>query len=300
MKKIKRIINAQPSQDGDGVKIFRSIGSHQLIDTDPFLLLDELKSDDANDYMGGFPSHPHRGFETVTYMLEGQMRHKDSAGNEGVIRAGDIQWMTAGRGIIHSEMPEQDAGRMWGFQLWINLPASEKMRAPRYQEIASATIPEVSLNSAAASAGKVRVLAGEYINDEGSITKGAVGDIITNPLMLDIKLPRDEELTLNLPPKHNIVIYVYKGAIEIDGALIKSQQLAQLEVAENTSDDISDDKKSSLLIKHHEAVKDSDAGFLLIGAEPINEPIVRAGPFVMNTKQELQQAYDDFRAGRLA
>jgi hypothetical protein len=294
MKKIKRIIDAQPSQDGDGVKINRSIGSYQLTDTDPFLLLDELKSDDANDYMGGFPSHPHRGFETVTYMLEGQMRHKDSAGNEGVIRAGDIQWMTAGRGIIHSEMPEQEAGRMWGFQLWINLPASEKMRAPRYQEIASATIPEVGLSSAVLTAGKVRVLAGEYVNDDGSITKGAVGDIVTNPLMLDVKLPEGEQISLNLPAKHNIVIYVYKGAIEIDGALVKSQQLAQLEVCAD------DNKKDLLFIKHHEDAKDGDAGFLLIGAEPINEPIVRAGPFVMNTKQELQQAYDDFRSGRLA
>lgn len=282
---IEKIITAQASSDGDGVKIARSIGSRELVDINPFLLLDELRSDDAADYIGGFPSHPHRGFETVTYMLAGQMRHKDSAGNEGVIRAGDIQWMTAGSGIIHSEMPEQTEGRLWGFQFWINLPAEQKMRAPRYQEIASQDIPEVILDN-----GKVRVLSGEInsasdqktsnkkIRDEK--TSGAIKDIATQPLLLDVQLNEGCWQT-HLPSQHVALVYIYRGEAKIDDKKISAQQLAIL----SAGDEI------------HLQANNQSFGALILAATPINEPIVRSGPFVMNTQEELQQAYNDYRSG---
>lgn len=264
-------INAAATSDGDGVKIARSIGSNLLPQLDPFLLLDELKSDEAADYMGGFPSHPHRGFETVTYMLEGQMRHKDSAGNEGVIRSGDIQWMTAGSGIVHSEMPEQEEGRMWGFQLWINLPAAQKMRAPRYQEIASGDVPEINNDSA-----RIRVLAGEC---DG--VRGSVQDIATQPTLLDLKLKRKHVQRVDIPEKHTTIVYVYKGSLSIEGRELQAQQLGHLSSGESLE-----------LIGGDDGV-----GALILAAAPLNEPVVRAGPFVMNTQQELEQAFSDFRSG---
>ncbi len=317
MRQVEKIINAQASQDGDGVSIFRSIGNHELTDVDPFLLLDEIKSDDATDYIGGFPSHPHRGFETVTYMLEGQMRHKDSVGNEGVIGPGDIQWMTAGSGIIHSEMPEQKAGRLWGFQLWVNLPASDKMRPPRYQEISSQAIPELSVGRLGVST--IRVLAGDYIhdgskdNDENSepqflkensaidVTKGAVNNIVTKPLMLDIHVAQGDTLRLNIPREQAVVAYVYEGRVDMNGITIKTQQLARLSAS---SEIAASDGFDSLLIKNKGSCDDTPlesnvAGVLLIGAVPLGEPIARAGPFVMNSRQELEQAFDDYRNGRL-
>jgi redox-sensitive bicupin YhaK (pirin superfamily) len=272
---ITKIINAQASSDGDGVKISRSIGSHLLTDIDPFLLLDELRSDDAADYMGGFPSHPHRGFETVTYMLEGQMRHKDSTGNEGLIRAGDIQWMTAGSGIIHSELPEQTQGRLWGFQFWINLPADQKMRDPRYQEIASNQIPEWVTED-----GKVRVLAGTITDEHGNIIQGAANDIATQPLLLDVQLNKGDWQT-SIPEQHVALVYVYRGELTIAGSLVQEQQLSVL----STGD---------LLTL---ATQEKPFGALILAAQAINEPITRAGPFVMNTEAELQQAFSDFRSG---
>lgn len=266
-------INAMATSDGDGVKISRSIGSHLLPQLDPFLLLDELKGDEAADYIGGFPPHPHRGFETVTYMLEGQMRHKDSAGNEGVIRSGDVQWMTAGSGIIHSEMPEQHEGRMWGFQLWINLPAEQKMRSPRYQEIASADIPEVT-----GEFGALRVLAGQV----GSVI-GPVTGITTHPMLLDARLEASGAYPVEIPHDHQAVVYVYRGSILIGGRIVKARQLAQLSVGD------------SLQLKAGE----QGAGALVLAAAPLGEPVVRAGPFVMNTEQELQQAFLDYRQGTL-
>lgn len=270
-RSIVTTINALATSDGDGVKIARSIGSGLLPQLDPFLLLDELKSDEAADYMGGFPSHPHRGFETVTYMLEGQMRHKDSAGNEGVIRSGDIQWMTAGSGIIHSEMPEQDEGRMWGFQLWINLPSSQKMRAPRYQEIASSNVPEIKT-----AQGVLRVLAGEV---DGVL--GSVQDIATQPLLLDARLAEGETQALSLPASHTAIVYVYRGSLVIEGRELQAQQLGHLSSGESLAF----------------IAGDSGVGALILAAAPLNEPIVRAGPFVMNTQQELEQAFMDFRSG---
>ena len=270
---IQTTINASPTSDGDGVKISRSIGSHFLPQLDPFLLLDELGSDDAADYIGGFPPHPHRGFETVTYMLEGQMRHKDSAGNEGVIRAGGIQWMTAGSGIIHSEMPEQSEGMLWGFQLWINLPAAQKMRAPRYQEIESANIPEVS-----GDFGTVRVMAGEVDGIAGAVT-----EIATQPTLLDVRLNANGEKTITLPTEHAAFLYVYKGSLSVAGKNLNTQQLGQLTAGEAVT----------------VTAGEKGAGALLIAAAPLNEPIARMGPFVMNTEEQLQKAYNDYRRGEL-
>ncbi len=283
-RQIATIIDAQASSDGDGVKINRSIGTQSVSVLDPFLLLDELKSDDAADYMGGFPSHPHRGFETVTYMLEGNMRHKDSAGNEGVIRSGDLQWMTAGSGIIHSEMPEQEAGRMWGFQFWINLPAEQKMRAPRYQEIPSSNVPEIALTGD--SDGVVRVLAGVAKsqvagadNEADNDVTGAATDIATNPLMLDLKLNAGNWKT-SLPSEHTALIYVYKGQLKCGEETIKARQLAIL----STGDEL-------------EVLADESTGALVLAAQPLNEPVARYGPFVMNTEAEIQQAIKDFQSG---
>lgn len=276
---IEKKIQAQASSDGDGVRIARSIGSRQLVDIDPFLLLDELRSDDAADYIGGFPPHPHRGFETITYMLKGQMRHKDSAGNEGVIRAGDLQWMTAGSGIIHSEMPEQNEGSLWGFQFWLNLPASDKMRSPRYQEIASDKVPELQL--AAPAEGIVRVLAGN-IEHSGQTIVGAATDIVTQPVLLDVQLEAGQWSTA-LPPQHTALVYVYRGALAIAGSHMQEQQLAVL----SSGDEL------TLL------AKEGGFGALVMAAQTINEPIARSGPFVMNTEQEVAQAFDDYRRGRL-
>ena len=272
---IENIINAQASHDGDGVKIARSIGSREITDVNPFLLLDELRSDTATDYIGGFPAHPHRGFETVTYMLAGQMRHKDSAGNEGVVSAGDIQWMTAGSGVIHSEMPEQSQGRLWGFQFWINLPASEKMREPRYQEIVSKHVPELLLPN-----GKVRVLAGEVTGALNNKVSGAISDIVTDPLLLDVQLNEGQWDTA-LSQGHVALIYVYSGELSVQETLLKEQQLAVLSVG------------NMLTI----TANSQPFGALVLAAKPINEPIARSGPFVMNTQSELQQAYRDYRSG---
>lgn len=280
-RKIEKIITAQATSDGDGVKIARSIGSRVLPEANPFLLLDELRSDDAADYMGGFPPHPHRGFETVTYMLEGQMRHKDSVGNEGVIRSGDVQWMTAGSGIVHSEMPEQKEGSLWGFQFWINLPAAHKMREPRYQEIASKNIPELELPQ-----GKVRVITGEVGDLQGGAIQGAVDDIVTEPLLLDIQLESGEWQTA-IPEEHVAMVYVYRGALKVGEQTVQQQQLARLSEGEQ------------LVLQVDESAGES-VGALVFAAAPIDEPIARSGPFVMNTEAELQQAFEDYRSGSFA
>ncbi len=276
---VEKIISAQKTHDGDGVNIARSIGSRELSDIDPFLLLDELRSDDAADYIGGFPPHPHRGFETVTYMLEGQMRHKDSAGNEGVIRAGDIQWMTAGSGIIHSEMPEQTEGRLWGFQFWINLPENQKMRTPRYQEVSSINIPELSLSN-----GKVRVLAGVINSDDNKI-QGAVSEIATHPLLLDVQLEKGQWQT-TLEQHHTALVYVYRGS-----AIIGDKENQQ-EVGEQQLAVLSAGEYLTLQVEGDQSV-----GMLIVAAQALGEPIARSGPFVMNTQAELQQAFNDFRSG---
>ena len=270
---VVQVVQASATSDGAGVKLYRSLGGPHLPELDPFLMLDEFRSDDANDYIAGFPDHPHRGFETVTYMLAGAMRHRDSVGNEGHLRAGGVQWMTAGRGIIHSEMPEQENGLMWGFQLWVNLPAKHKMTQPRYQDLDAADIPQITLPG-----GVMRLIAG----DAGGPT-GAVKDIVTEPLMLDITLSADCGHIQTIPEGHNAFVYVFEGK----GLFGKSSQKlaqSQLGVLNQTGDQL-------------KIATDSGVRFLLLAGKPIGEPIARRGPFVMNTEQEVYQAFLDFQTG---
>jgi len=264
--------------DGDGVKLTRIIGSHELNMLDPFLLLDCFESDDAQDYIGGFPEHPHRGFETVTYLLNGKMRHIDNAGHEGVIESGGVQWMTAGRGILHSEMPEQEDGLLQGFQLWVNLPRSEKMSKPRYQEY----LPESIAIEDLAHGGTVKVISGK--TDKGTV--GPVINDFVSPTYMDISLSDNEAFSQRLSVGHNAFIYVLQGSVNI----------------------ISDqDDKSPLPSKHLGILSDGeqvtiesteqDSRFLLIAGKPLNEPVARGGPFVMNTEAEIRQAFADYQRG---
>ncbi|MBD3648145.1 MAG: pirin family protein, partial [Pseudomonadales bacterium] len=263
-----------------GVKIRRSLGASQAIRHDPFLMLDEFFSDDPRDYLAGFPSHPHRGFETVTYMLDGHMRHEDHLGNRGDLGPGDVQWMTAARGIVHSEMPQQTEGRMRGFQLWINLPANEKMKAASYRDIPASEIPAVQLPGVS-----VRVIAGTLGTEEGT-TDGPVQGPSTEPLYFDIALDANSRFEVPVPAGHNVFVYVYEGRV-------------------HTGD------KDEAIEAHHAGLlsdgdrvtlqsTDSSARLLLIGGKPINEPVVQYGPFVMNTREEIEQALADYREGRLA
>jgi quercetin 2,3-dioxygenase len=275
---VTRIVKAQPTSDGAGVRLFRTIGSQALDSVDPFLLLDEFKSEQSNDYLAGFPDHPHRGFETVTYMLAGSMQHKDHKGNEGNLVAGSVQWMTAGRGIIHSEMPKQDNGLMWGFQLWVNLPAAEKMTAPRYQDIPPENVPETTLDNGT----KIRVIAGESAG-----LRGAVQGIVTDPLYLDVHVPRNTTHSLPVQKGHTALCYVFGGqgqfgATDNDpGQRIVAQQLALLSDGEE------------LTVKtENESVR-----FLLLAGKPLREPIARYGPFVMNTREEIIKAFEDYQRG---
>lgn len=268
-----------PTTDGAGVELVRVIGQPAIMELDPFLLLDAFRSDNPNDYIAGFPSHPHRGFETVTYLLNGRMRHKDNAGNEGIIAAGGVQWMTAGKGIIHSEMPEQENGLLEGFQLWINLPASHKMTAPKYQEYDQDNIPTEDRNNA-----NIKIITGKTSHG----TTGPVVQPLTTPLYLDIKLEANAELTETLAPEHNAFIYVIKGEVRLlnehnEAVLIGRDQLGVLT------------KGESLVLKATEQA----ARFLLIAGKPLNEPIARSGPFVMNTEDEIRQAVYDYHNGQL-
>lgn len=274
-RKIIKVCPGLAASDGAGVKLTRLIGSPEMDMLDPFLLFDNFESDDPDDYIGGFPSHPHRGFETVTYILAGRMRHKDNAGHEGVIAAGDVQWMTAGRGIIHSEMPEQEDGLLQGFQLWVNLPAKDKMMAPRYQEFSAKEIPfEVSDNGVT-----IKVISGE--TDRG--TAGLVRNTSTNPLYLDISLKAGSSLTQSLPEQYNAFIYVIEGAASAgeDGIKAGPRELAIL----GNGDYITI------------MSPDEDSRLLLIAGERLNEPVARAGPFVMNTRAEVLQAFQDYQNG---
>jgi redox-sensitive bicupin YhaK (pirin superfamily) len=278
VRTIERIVHGQPASDGAGVKLLRVIGSQELPEFDPFLLLDEFRSDDAGDYIAGFPEHPHRGFETVTYMLAGRMRHGDNRGNTGLLGPGSVQWMTAGRGIVHSEMPEQDDGLMWGFQLWVNLPAREKLTTPRYQDIAPERIPEVSPQAGST----VRVIAGEFNG-----TLGPVQATATRPLYLDVRLEPHTAFNTLVPESHNAFVYVYDGAISIGqgdrSRVVKRGELAVL--------------SRGLIVAA--AAQGEGARFLTIAGHPLNEPVARYGPFVMNTPEEIRQAFIDYQAGKL-
>jgi len=275
--RIARKIRGRATSDGAGVKLTRVIGGPELPELDPFLLLDEFGTDRAEDYIAGFPSHPHRGFETVTYMLDGRMRHKDNHGNEGLLTPGSVQWMTAGRGLVHSEMPEQESGRMRGFQLWVNLPARDKMTDPKYQEFAPEFIPV----AAPAPGVEVKVIAG--------VVDALVGPIVqpaTDPLYLDISLQAGNSWEYLLPVGHNAFAYVFEGAVTVgegeDARALDVQEMAVLGGGE--------------LLQLRAGQQ--PARLIVVAGRPLGEPVMRHGPFVMNTRQELMQAFVDFQEGR--
>lgn len=278
---LEHIQLSQAVTDGDGVKIARSISPGASQSSDPFLLFDEFASDDASDYIGGFPEHPHRGFETVTYMLEGSMKHRDHLGNEGLLSSGGVQWMTAGRGVLHSEMPQQDQGRLHGFQLWVNLPAAEKMCEPGYQEFLAKDIPLVKIEENSSA----RVIAGTFTWN-GKTVQGPVQGITINPDYFDIVLSPGRTLDLPVNKSKRVLIYVYRGAIEIQGEN-ETKTLSQQHIGF-----LGDGSLVQIL-------SEEESGFLLLAGEPIGEPVVNWGPFVMNTREEIQQAIDDYRSGRL-
>jgi redox-sensitive bicupin YhaK (pirin superfamily) len=265
----------------------RSLGSRQTLRADPFLMLDEFFSDDPRDYIAGFPPHPHRGFETVTYMLDGHMRHEDHLGNRGELIAGGVQWMTAGRGIIHSEMPQQEQGRMRGFQLWLNLPAKEKMKPAAYQDIAPSEIPSATLTAEA----KAKVIAGTVVADGGTVhgpINGAKKNVSTDPLYLDVELAAGGSFTHNVNPQYTVLLYPYEGTLAVgpskDARTLGRQNLGVLSMGE----------------KIEVTAGTAGARFLLLAARPLNEPIVQYGPFVMNTREEIEQAIEDYQSGKLA
>lgn len=272
----------RPTTDGAGVKLTRVIGVPGLDMLDPFLMLDEFRSDDPAAYIAGFPDHPHRGFETVTYMLAGRMRHGDHLGNVGLLGPGSVQWMTAGRGIIHSEMPEQEDGLLWGFQLWINLPARQKLCAPGYQDIAPERIPEVALAEVGmAAGGLVRVVAGSF----GGVT-GPVAAPDTSPLFLDVRLPAETSVELPVAAGHSAFAFTYEGSVSV-GSGAAAQTVAARELAVLGEGN-----------RVHFATGKAPGSALLVAAKPLREPVAKYGPFVMNTPQEIHQAVADFRAGR--
>ena len=277
-RQVERLVQGRATSDGAGVKLTRVLTQDLQRRLDPFLMLDAFGTDKAEDYIAGFPDHPHRGFETVTYMLEGQMRHRDSAGHEGLLGPGGVQWMTAGRGVIHSELPEQQEGRMEGFQLWLNLPGRDKMRDPWYRDIASPEIPELTLPGAT-----VRVIAGESHGVTGAVQRDA-----TLPIYLDVHLEPGASFEQAIPATHNAFLYVYRGALRFEtGCLVPSGRMAILANTAGT-----DGARLT--------ASDEGARALLIAGQPLGEPIAQYGPFVMNTEGELLQAVRDFQAGRFA
>jgi redox-sensitive bicupin YhaK (pirin superfamily) len=274
-RRIERLVAGRATSDGAGVKLTRVLTQDLQQRLDPFLMLDAFGSDKPGDYIAGFPDHPHRGFETVTYMLAGHMRHRDSAGNEGLLQGGGVQWMTAGRGVIHSELPEQSEGLMEGFQLWLNLPAKDKMQAPWYRDLQSAEVPE--WRGAGATA---RIIAGASHGVSGAVQREG-----TAALYLDIHLDAGASFEQPLPAAHNAFVYVYRGAVEMGGQAVPPQRMA---ILANQGDGV------------RITAAAQGARVLLIAGRPLKEPIVQYGPFVMNTRQEIFEAVEDFRAGRLA
>jgi redox-sensitive bicupin YhaK (pirin superfamily) len=279
---VQRVVKGMPTSDGAGVKLRRVIGQPQLPDLDPFLMLDEFGTDKAEDYISGFPDHPHRGFETVTYMLDGRMRHRDNHGNEGVLVPGSVQWMTAGRGLVHSEMPEQQEGRMRGFQLWLNLPAREKMTAPKYQEFGPERIPLAS----PAKGVTAKVIAGRVADIVGPIFQPA-----TDPTYLDVSLEPGAVFVQRLPADYAAFLYVFEGTLEVGAdagaSAVRTHELAVLGEGEE------------IRLKGVSAGADGrTARAILVAGRPLREPVAKYGPFVMNTREELQQAFADFQSGK--
>ncbi|MEY4419532.1 MAG: hypothetical protein RLZZ498_128 [Pseudomonadota bacterium] len=277
-RSVERLVQGQDTQDGAGVRLTRVL-SHDLQERlDPFLMLDAFGSDNPGDYIAGFPNHPHRGFETVTYMIAGRMRHKDSGGHEGLLQNGGVQWMTAGRGLTHSEMPEQEEGVMEGFQLWLNLPAKNKMCEPWYRDIQSDDIPEVTT----AKGVLVRVIAGHSHGTDGAMQRDH-----TLPFYLDLHFPADADVVFEqaLPRTHNAFVYVYRGGLEVlHGGQATEVPIKRMAILNNDGDTVVMRAKPNTRA-------------ILIAGQPLNEPIAQYGPFVMNTREELVQAVDDFRAG---
>ena len=275
---VTAVVEGHPTSDGAGVRLFRVFSPNDPSGLDPFLLLDEFRSDEAADYIAGFPPHPHRGFETVTYMLEGEMLHEDHLGNRGRLTSGSVQWMTAGRGVIHSEMPQQEEGRMHGFQLWINLPAAEKLKEAAYRDIPPEAVPEAPL----AGGGLARVIAGR-LDLDGTPVDGAVTGVSTDPLYVDLHLPADAMQTVPVTAGHTALVYVYEGAVTVAGETVRAHRLARLGDGDAVRLQAGDD----------------GARVLLLAARPLREPVVHHGPFVMNTPEEIAQAIADYREGRL-
>ncbi len=279
-RKVVRVVRGMPTSDGAGVKLTRVIGQPQLADLDPFLLLDEFGTDDPGDYIAGFPEHPHRGFETVTYMLDGRMRHRDNHGHEGLLVPGSVQWMTAGRGIVHSEMPEQQEGRMRGFQLWVNLPARDKMTAPRYQEFGPDRIPVAN----PASGVRVKVIAGDVDGVRGPIVQPA-----TDPLYLDIELAPGARFSQPLAADYAAFVYVFEGSVRLLSAgldtKLDAHQLAVLGAGDRVELEGAGDRTEA-------------ARAILVAGKPLREPVAKYGPFVMNTREELLRAFEDLQNGR--
>ncbi|HEX7381032.1 MAG TPA: pirin family protein [Nevskiaceae bacterium] len=285
-RKITKIIPALETSDGAGVRVRRSIGSMLGLRLDPFLMLDEFGTDDPNDYIEGFPSHPHRGFTTVTYMIDGRMEHRDHLGNVGNLGPGGLQWMDAARGVIHSEMPKQTEGRMRGFQLWINLPAAQKMRPASYRDFTPQDIPEVGL----AAGGSVKVLAGTAQLDGKAVpgpVNGARHDVATDPLYLDIALPANVSFTHPVPPGYSAFVYVYEGSVTVGDNATQVLPVHQAGILDDAGDEV-------MLRSGAQATR-----LILVAGRPLGEPVEQYGPFVMNTREELAQAVHDYQAGTL-
>ena len=279
-RELRQMIPSQAVSDGAGVRIKRTLGLSPQYRFDPFLMLDEFGSDIPGDYLAGFPDHPHRGFETITYMLEGHMLHEDHLGNRGDLKNGDVQWMSAGRGIIHSEMPQQEDGRMRGFQLWLNLPAAEKMQPPSYRDIPARDIPVVRL----AGGAMVKVIAGQFV-ENGDVVSGPIQQAATTPVYLDVTLNSGDVFVQPTPLDHHALIYVYEGGLRV-GDL--GRELAS--------------GVAGLLTEGDQLSVKADVPatrFLVLTGQPLREPVAQWGPFVMNTEEEIQQALADYRSGRL-
>jgi quercetin 2,3-dioxygenase len=274
---VERLISGEATSDGAGVKLTRVLTQPLQRRLDPFLMLDAFGTDNPQDYIGGFPDHPHRGFETITYMIAGRMRHRDSAGHEGLLQNGGVQWMTAGRGVIHSELPEQEDGRMEGFQLWLNLAAKDKMRAPWYRDIQSTEIPEF----ATADGVKVRVIAGRSHGVDGAVQRE-----VTEPLYVDVAIPAGTTFAQALPASHNAFVYVYRGDVEIGGTRVPLNRMA---ILDNEAD------SDGVVLRASTAAR-----VLIIAGKPLREAIAQYGPFVMNSSEEIHQAVRDYQSGKFA
>lgn len=277
-RQIEQLYRGQETSDGAGVKLTRLLSNNLQRRLDPFLMLDCFGSDNPDDYIAGFPNHPHRGFETVTYMIEGRMLHRDSSGSEGLLENGGVQWMSAGSGLIHSEIPQQEDGVMRGFQLWLNLAAKDKMTAPWYKDYQNPDLPKYSTDEGA----QVTIIAGSSNGVEGAVQRDN-----TEPLYLDVHLPAGKSFETDIPATHNAFIVVYEGQLEVNGKAVQATQLALLANDDPEADGIS-------------LTASEDSKVIIVAGKPLNEPIVQHGPFVMNSREEIMEAFNDFQAGKFA